>query len=129
MNELSQTELDMLIATLEEQTNDWLLKYKQLPADDLLWRYFLESKKGNFKDIYTRLMLHKGDHRTVHLMSFLPMLSNRLTPKIAKIISVSRFKTQLLMNMIIYWLILYYSGKLNDLPSYTESKKLIFDML
>ncbi|MCS3429900.1 hypothetical protein [Klebsiella sp. BIGb0407] len=129
MHELSQIELDSLIDKLEQQTIDWFLKYKQLPAKDLLWRYFSDSKKGNFKDIYTGLMLQKVDHRTVHLMSFLPLLSNRLTPKIAKVIAVSRFKTQLLMNMIIYWLILYYSGKSNELPGDNESQKLIVDML
>lgn len=129
MHELSQTELDTLIAKLEEKTNEWLLKYKHLPVNDLLWRYFLASKEGAFKDIYTRLTLQKREYQTEHVISFLPTLSNRLTPKIAKVIAVSRFKTQLLMNMIIYWLLLYFSGKSHELPDDNESQKLIIDML
>lgn len=129
MHELSQNELDTLMIKLEVQTQGWFLRYQHLPANELLWRYYLESKRGIFETIYGRLIVHQADHRTVHLMSFLPMLSNRLTPEIAKIISVPRFKTQLLMNMIIYWLILYYSGKPNELPSDNESQALILGML
>jgi len=129
MHELSQTELDTLMVKLEEQTLNWFLRNQHLPASERLWRYYLASKKGGFEEIYGRLIAHETDHRTVHLMSFLPILSNRLTPKIAKMISVSRFKTQLLINMIIYWLILYYSGKPNELPGHNESQALILGML
>jgi len=129
MHELSQTELDTLMVKLEEHTLSWFLRNQHLPVSERLWRYYLASKKGVFEEIYGRLIVQQTDHRTVHLMSFLPVLSNRLTPKIAKMISVSRFKTQLLINMIIYWLILYYSGKPTELPGQNESQALILGML
>ncbi|WP_299999627.1 hypothetical protein [uncultured Cedecea sp.] len=114
---------------LEEKTIGWFLRCQHLPVNQQLWQYFLVSKKGRFEEIYTRLIVRQWDHKTVHLISSLPALSNRLTPKIAKIVSVSRFKMQLLINMIIYWLILYYSGKSKEIPSDNEGQKLIGEML
>lgn len=129
MHALSQTELDRLMGELEALTLNWFANNRHLAANEQLWRYYLASKKGAFVDIYSRLLIRESENRTVHLLALLPTLSNALTPKIAKALSVSRFKMQWIINMIIYWLILDYSGQSGELPGASESQKLIRDRL
>lgn len=128
MHELAQQDIDTVTAQLKKQTVNWFYKHQHLPINDIFMGYFSESKKGVFKESYAYLIFHQPDQQML-MISFLSLLSNQLTPDVAKITSISRIKAQLLMNTIIYWLILYHGRKPSEIPSDDDIQKTLVKLL
>lgn len=112
---------DEIIDKIYAETVSWFAKNKDRPLAEVFYLYLQQARSGSLQSDYARLL----DSSMECLTGILPQLTNRLSPGVANVLSLSHLKSRRIFSMLIYWLTQHYSGTPQALPEKAEALDII----
>ncbi|WP_333496463.1 hypothetical protein [Kluyvera sp. CHPC 1.251] len=110
---------------LEQRTHAWFSAQPFTCAEDLLLKYYDESRRGSLKPLYATLIQHASDQK----ITIQPAITDCLTRAASATLPAPVRAVRLVLGMLTYWLSQYHSGQHRELPETREARDIIAGIL